>query len=188
MLRTAIGAAIARTSCKVDVEAELGGDDNLVADRRGRLADQFLIDERTIGFGRVEEGNAAIMSGADQFDHLLFVCRRAVGRTHATLRVVRVRRRRPNRSSRLRASDGKLHGGSSAFAYVGSYQQAGHTIAGVVTTTQHTDDPNHPSVFGINNVRINFQGVEKNGFASVEGTAAEAPALVFKALLTRIGD
>lgn len=86
------------------------------------------------------------------------------------------------------ASDGKLHGGSSAFAYTGSYQQAGHTITGVVTTTQHTEDPNHPSVFGIDKVRINFQGVEKDGLASVEGTAAEAPALVFKALLTRIGD
>ncbi len=86
------------------------------------------------------------------------------------------------------ANDGKLRGGSSAFAYVGSYQQVGHTISGVVTSTQHTDDPDHPSVFGINNVRIDFQGAEKDGFASVEGTAAEAPSLHFKAVLTRISD
>jgi len=86
------------------------------------------------------------------------------------------------------AENGKLHGGSSAFAYIGSYQQSGHTISGAVAATQHTENPDHPSVFGIENVRISFQGVEKDGFASVEGTAAEAPSLVFKAVLTRIGD
>ncbi|HEX7855344.1 MAG TPA: GrlR family regulatory protein [Sphingobium sp.] len=86
------------------------------------------------------------------------------------------------------ANDGKLRGGSSAFAYVGSFQQTGYTITGVVTVTQHTNDPDHPSVFGINKVRIDFQGAEKDGLASVDGTAAEAPSLHFKAVLTRIGD
>ena len=88
----------------------------------------------------------------------------------------------------IAASDGKLRGGSSAFAYVGSYQQDGNTITGVVTTTRHTDDPNHPSVFGVNQVRIDFRGVEKGSYASVEGTASETPSLGFKALLTRIAD
>lgn len=86
------------------------------------------------------------------------------------------------------ANDGKLRGGSSAFAYVGSYQQVGHTISGVITTTRHTTDPDHPSVFGIDNVKIDLRGVEKDGFASVEGTAAEAPSLHFKAVLMRISD
>jgi hypothetical protein len=86
------------------------------------------------------------------------------------------------------AENGKLHGGSSAFAYIGSYQQAGHTITGVVSAKQHTDNPDHPSVIGMDNVRISFSGVEKDGFASVEGTAAEVPSLVFKAVLTRISE
>jgi hypothetical protein len=86
------------------------------------------------------------------------------------------------------ARDGKLHGGSSAFAYVGSYEQVGHKISGVVIAKQHTNDPDHPSVFGLNEVKIDFLGVEKDSFASVEGTAAEAPSLGFKAFLTRICD
>ena len=86
------------------------------------------------------------------------------------------------------ASDGKLRGGSSAFAYVGSYEQNGHKISGVVVARQHTNDPNHPSVFDLSEVKIDFRGVEKNNFASVEGTAAEAPSVVFKALLTRLSD
>jgi hypothetical protein len=86
------------------------------------------------------------------------------------------------------ANDGELHGGSSAFAYVGSYKQVGHKISGVVTAQPHTNDPDHPSVFGVDRVKIDFHGVEKGSFASVEGTAAETPSLEFKALLTRICD
>lgn len=86
------------------------------------------------------------------------------------------------------ARDGKLHGGSSSFAYVGSYEQDGHKISGVVVARQHTHDPDHPPVFGLNEVKINFRGVEKNSFASVEGTAAEVPSVELKALLTRLSD
>ncbi|MGB3865984.1 MAG: GrlR family regulatory protein [Xanthobacteraceae bacterium] len=86
------------------------------------------------------------------------------------------------------ASNGELHGGSSAFAYVGSYKQVGHKISGVVTARQHTHNPDLPPLFELSEVRIDFRGVEKNDFASVEGTAAEAPSVGFKALLTRLCD
>jgi len=86
------------------------------------------------------------------------------------------------------ANDGKLHGGSSTYAYVGSYQQVGHKISGVVSAQPHTKDSNFPSVFGVDHVNIEFRGIEKGSFASVEGTAAETPSLEFKALLTRLCD
>lgn len=86
------------------------------------------------------------------------------------------------------AQAGKLHGGSSSFAYVGSYEQDGHKITGVVTARLHTSDPNHPSVFGLNDVKIDFRGFEKDNFASVEGTATEAPSVEFKAFLTKLSD
>ena len=44
----------------IDLEAELGGDHHLVAHRRQRLADQFLIGEGAIDLGGVEEGDAAL--------------------------------------------------------------------------------------------------------------------------------
>lgn len=86
------------------------------------------------------------------------------------------------------ARDGQLRGGSSSFAYVGSYEQKGHKISGVVVARQHTHDPNHPSIFDLSEVKIDFRGVEKNSFASVEGTAAEAPSVEFKAFLTKLSD
>jgi hypothetical protein len=84
------------------------------------------------------------------------------------------------------AADGKLHGGSSAFAYVGSYKENGDTITAVVSSMRHTNDPNHPPAFGLDRVTIECQGSAKGEFATFEGTAAETPSLAFKALLTRL--
>jgi hypothetical protein len=44
----------------VDVEAELGGDDDLVADGREGFADELFVDEGAVDFGGVEEGDAAV--------------------------------------------------------------------------------------------------------------------------------
>ena len=54
-----------------NVEAELRGDDDLVADRRERLTDDLLVDERAVHLGGVEEGDAAVDGGADERDALL---------------------------------------------------------------------------------------------------------------------
>jgi hypothetical protein len=86
------------------------------------------------------------------------------------------------------AADGKLRGGSSAFAYVGSYTENGNSITGVVSSMRHTNDPNYPSAFGFDKVTIECRGTAKGEFATFEGTAAETPSLGFKAVLTRIAD
>ncbi len=88
----------------------------------------------------------------------------------------------------IHAENGKLRGGSSAFAYVGSYTQNGQTVTGTVSSLRHTRDQNLPSVFGHDEVRISFNGTVKGGFAICEGTAAEVPSLAFKAVLTRVAD
>ena len=54
----------------VEVEAELGGDHDLVAHRLERLADQLLVRERPVDLGGVEERDAAIDRRPDQRDHL----------------------------------------------------------------------------------------------------------------------
>jgi hypothetical protein len=62
MLGPAIGPATALARLKIDVEAELGGNRHLVADRLERLAHQLFVRERPIGFGRIEVGHAKVMS------------------------------------------------------------------------------------------------------------------------------
>ena len=68
---------------RVDVEAELGGDHHLVAERGERLADELLVRERAVDLGRVEEGDAALDGRPDEGDHLLLVGSRAVAVAHA---------------------------------------------------------------------------------------------------------
>ncbi len=88
----------------------------------------------------------------------------------------------------VHAENGKIRGGSSAFAYIGSYTQDGHSLAGKVSSKRHTPDADHPSVFGFDEVTIAFHGAVKGDFAICEGTAAEFPSLAFKAVLTRVAD
>ena len=49
-------------------KAELRCDYDLVTDWRQRLANDFLVRKRTVCFGGVEEGHAAIISGANYFN------------------------------------------------------------------------------------------------------------------------
>jgi hypothetical protein len=85
--------------------------------------------------------------------------------------------------------DGHIHGGDSTFAYIGRYSQNGLSVAGSLRSLRHgPQDPSHPSVFGIDPVEVNFDGVAKDGYVSIDGVAREKPTLSLKALLTKIGD
>ena len=55
-----LSPAAALAGRQIDVEAELGRDHHLVTDGRERLADQFLVGERAIDLGGIEEGDAAL--------------------------------------------------------------------------------------------------------------------------------
>jgi hypothetical protein len=70
----------------VEREAELGGDDDLVAHGGEGFADKLLVDERAVDLGGVEEGDAAVDRGAQQVDHLGAVAgvrAEALARAHA---------------------------------------------------------------------------------------------------------
>src|SRR5258707_763118 len=66
-----------------DLEAEFGGDRHSSAERRQRLADQFLVCIRTVDLSRVEEGDTALNRRADQGDHLLPIPCRTIAKAHA---------------------------------------------------------------------------------------------------------
>ena len=66
-----------------EVEPEFGGDDHLLAKRCKSFTDQFFVDERAVNFRGIEEGDAAFDGCVKKRNHLLFVFRRAVGKTHS---------------------------------------------------------------------------------------------------------
>src|SRR4051794_41904079 len=64
-------AAVEAAATALEVEAELGRDHDLVADRFERLADQLLVRERPVDLRGVEEADAALDRRPDQRDALL---------------------------------------------------------------------------------------------------------------------
>src|SRR5579862_6561336 len=65
------------------IEAEFGGDDDLLAEGSKGFPDEVFVRERTINFSCVEKRDPAIHGCVEKSRHLLFVLGRAVGKTHA---------------------------------------------------------------------------------------------------------
>ena len=81
MLRTAVQHLLPRRLRQV--ETELGGDDDPIAHRRQRFAQQFLVRERTVNLRGIEERHAFVDRGADQIDRLPFIGGRAVAKAQS---------------------------------------------------------------------------------------------------------
>ncbi|GAA1728738.1 hypothetical protein GCM10009809_25410 [Isoptericola hypogeus] len=79
-----LGPAVEAALPALDVEAELRGDDDLVADGLERLAHELLVDVRAVDLGGVDEGHTAVDRPAQDGDHVVTVAGvRAVGLGHA---------------------------------------------------------------------------------------------------------
>src|SRR5882724_3151915 len=74
LLRSAVGVAAMSAGGLVDVPAEFGGDDDLLAEAGEGLADHVLIGPRAIDLRGVEEVHAVIDRRSQERDHL-----RAIG-------------------------------------------------------------------------------------------------------------
>jgi hypothetical protein len=70
----------------VEGEPELGGDDDLLADRSQCLADKLFVRERAVHLSRVEERDAEVDGGPDESYAVLLADGRTVGvaEPHAT--------------------------------------------------------------------------------------------------------
>jgi hypothetical protein len=65
------------------VEAELGGNHHLAADRGKGFAHELFVDKRAVGLGGIEKGDATIHGSSNHGDHLLPVCCRTIVGAHA---------------------------------------------------------------------------------------------------------
>ena len=86
------------------------------------------------------------------------------------------------------AIDGKLRGGNSAFAFIGSYADKPDGIQVRVTTQRHNADPAFKPLFGTDMITLTLKGANNGSMVDFEGTALQLPGVHFKAILTRISD
>jgi len=84
--------------------------------------------------------------------------------------------------------EGKLLGGNSAFAHLGTYARSGDEIAGQVITERHNNDPHYKPLMGADVAAISLRGKTNGTLLRFEGAAAPRPGALFWANLTRLDD
>ena len=88
----------------------------------------------------------------------------------------------------LHAIDGKMRGGNSAFAFIGSYTGEGDNIKVKISTERYNDDPAFRPLFGTDRITLTLSGREVGDMVEFEGGALQLPGVAFRAVLTRICD
>lgn len=84
--------------------------------------------------------------------------------------------------------DGRIRGGDSGMAYVGTYSQAGERFTAELTITQHRHVPGVVSALGYNDVAVQLEGWAEECSAEVTGTSRDNLGIRFRARLTMIAD
>jgi hypothetical protein len=83
---------------------------------------------------------------------------------------------------------GKLLGGNSAFAHLGSYEVRDGVIEAEVITERHNDDPNYKPLMGTDIAAIKVRGRTEGSTILFEGKAEPMPGNVFWANLAPLDD
>ena len=85
--------------------------------------------------------------------------------------------------------DGKMMGGNSAFAFVGSYREsAGGEVSADISTMRHNDDPNYQPLFRTDKVTLSLRGRQQGEQYFFEGGTAQMPGIAFNSVMTPISE
>lgn len=84
--------------------------------------------------------------------------------------------------------DGKLHGGDTMMAYVGTYSVQGGNFTAQVHAFQHSNAPGMVSVLGATDAQLHIQGTVQGSTISGQGTSPQAPGVSLQARLERLQD
>ena len=86
------------------------------------------------------------------------------------------------------AVDGKVRGGNSAFAFIGSHSGTPDEIVVRVSTQRHNQDPSFRPLFGVDRVTLTLKGTMTEDIVELQGDAMQLPGVNFRAMLTRLSD
>jgi hypothetical protein len=84
--------------------------------------------------------------------------------------------------------EGRMLGGNSAFAHLGTYRRDGEEIAAEIITERHNDDPNYKPLMGTDHAAIKVRGKSRGNGLRFEGEAAPRPGALFWANLTKLDE
>ena len=87
------------------------------------------------------------------------------------------------------AAGGKMLGGNSAFAHIGTYEElGGDEIAIVVKTVRHNPDPNYRAMAGTDDATLFARGRSDGNLYRFEGRLRELPDVPFQSVMTPVAE
>jgi hypothetical protein len=84
--------------------------------------------------------------------------------------------------------DGRLRGGDSGMAYVGSYKVRGDEFTAELSITQHRHVPGVVSALGYNDVQVQLEGTVDKSCVQLRGSCRDLASIRFNARLTCVAD
>ena len=84
------------------------------------------------------------------------------------------------------ARDGKMLGGNSAFAHIGTYEEVGEEIVTEIKTIRHNPDLTQRPMAGEDDATLNARGSADGMLYRFEGSLNTMPDAVFKSVMTPV--
>jgi hypothetical protein len=82
--------------------------------------------------------------------------------------------------------DGRMLGGNSAFAHIGTYEKSDDFVDIVVQTVRHNPDPNYRAMAGTDDATLLAKGRADGNLYRFEGGLKELPGVAFHSVMTPI--
>jgi hypothetical protein len=86
------------------------------------------------------------------------------------------------------AHDGRMLGGNSAFAHIGSYREVDGEVVTEIRTQRHNMDPSYRPLAGTDEATLLARGRAQGEIFHFEGGLKELPGAVFRSVMTPIND
>ena len=85
--------------------------------------------------------------------------------------------------------DGKMMGGNSGFAFIGTYRESGSGALTVdISSLRHNEDPKFEPLFKADKIRLALTGRQRGDQYFFEGGTTQLPDVVFKSVMTPISE
>jgi hypothetical protein len=85
--------------------------------------------------------------------------------------------------------DGKMMGGNSAFAFIGTYQESDRgEVSAEISTLRHNEDPNFQPLFKTDKITLSLKGRQQGDQYFFEGGTTQLPGVAFNSVMTPISE
>src|SRR6267142_2600356 len=86
------------------------------------------------------------------------------------------------------AYDGKMMGGNSAFAFIGTYRDADGDVSVDISTLRHNEDPNFQPLLKADKITLALKGKQRGEQYFFEGGTPQLPGVAFNSVMTPISE